>query len=126
MGQLGLFSRAELAAMRDRTRSRRYSPANEQFRREHARHRDWGLARRHADKLRRLRGDTPPAISDQRDGSVHGSVQGPVPPSPPPPVTQPDQAQHSASNTAANDREPAPRQVDGDGRPGPGPKRRRA
>ncbi|GAA3297416.1 hypothetical protein GCM10020218_082760 [Dactylosporangium vinaceum] len=41
--------------MRDRTRVRNYSPANEEFRREHARHRDWGLAQRHAAKLRRLR-----------------------------------------------------------------------
>ncbi|MER7007667.1 hypothetical protein ABT297_32130 [Dactylosporangium sp. NPDC000555] len=126
MGQLGLFSRAELAAMRDRTRSRRYSPAKEQFRREHARHRDWGLARRHAEKLRRVRGDTPPGVSDQRDGSVHGSVQGPVPPSPPPPVTQPEQAQRPASGTAASDCDPAPRQVGGDGRSAPVPKHRRA
>src|SRR3954447_17469271 len=54
MLQLQLFNTAELAAMRDRTRSRRYSPAGEQFRREHARRRDFGLARRHAEKLRRL------------------------------------------------------------------------
>jgi hypothetical protein len=55
MRQLELFTVAELAEMRDRTRSRRYSPANEQFRREHARRRSWGLARRHAEKLRRAR-----------------------------------------------------------------------
>ncbi|MEV8517957.1 hypothetical protein AB0367_37665, partial [Dactylosporangium sp. NPDC051484] len=107
---------------RDRTRSRRYSPAKEQFRREHARHRDWGLAKRYAEKLRRLRGDTPPAVSDQRDRSV----QEPVPPSPPPPVTPSDQAKRPASSTAANDCDPAPRQVGGAGRPGPVPKRRRA
>jgi hypothetical protein len=59
--QLELFTTAELAAMRDRTRSRRYSPANEQFRREHARHRAWGLARRHAEKLRRARDRGPDA-----------------------------------------------------------------
>ncbi|MER7009359.1 hypothetical protein ABT297_40810, partial [Dactylosporangium sp. NPDC000555] len=82
--------------MRDRTRSRHYSPAKEQFRREHARHRDWGLAKRHSEKLRRVRGDTPPVSSDQRGGSV----QGPVPPSPPPPVTPPEQAQRPASSTA--------------------------
>ena len=40
--------------MRDRTKSRRYSPEAEQFRREHARHRDWGLAPRHGLKLWRL------------------------------------------------------------------------
>ncbi|MEV6932841.1 hypothetical protein AB0M46_51275, partial [Dactylosporangium sp. NPDC051485] len=32
VGQLSFFSRTELAAMRDRTRSRRYCPAREQFR----------------------------------------------------------------------------------------------
>src|SRR5687768_13907458 len=53
MRQLALFTVAELSAMRDRSRSRRYSPANEQFRREHARHRAWGLTRRHTEKLRR-------------------------------------------------------------------------
>src|SRR5690349_16667163 len=55
MRQMGLFTVTELAAMRDRTSSRRYSPTNEQFRREHARHRAWGLAQRHAEKLRRVR-----------------------------------------------------------------------
>src|SRR3954447_25118537 len=41
--------------MRDRTKSRRYSPEAEQFRRDHARRRDWGLAQRHGLKLWRLR-----------------------------------------------------------------------
>ncbi len=41
--------------MRDRTASRRYSPQGEEFRRDHARHRAWGLARRHAERLRQLR-----------------------------------------------------------------------
>src|SRR3954451_18120612 len=41
--------------MRDRTKSRRYSPEAERFRQEHARHRDWGLQQRHAIKLWRLR-----------------------------------------------------------------------
>ena len=54
MRQLELFTRAQLTEMRDRTLSRRYSPAAEAFRIEHARHRKWGLARRHAEKLRRL------------------------------------------------------------------------
>jgi hypothetical protein len=76
MRQLALFTVAELSAMRDRSRSRRYSPANEQFRREHARHRAWGLARRHAEKLRRAQErrdeaalepapSQPPAASEQ-------------------------------------------------------------
>lgn len=56
MRQLQFFTTAELAAMRDRTASRRYSPAREEFRREHHRHRVWGLARRHAERLRRVSG----------------------------------------------------------------------
>ncbi|REG01234.1 hypothetical protein DFJ67_7314 [Asanoa ferruginea] len=56
MRQLQFFTTTELAAMRDRTASRSYSPAGEEFRREHERHRAWGLTRRHAERLRRLRG----------------------------------------------------------------------
>src|SRR5262249_50675137 len=44
--------------MRDRTAARNYSPAAEEFRREHARQRAWGLERRHAEKLRRIHGDS--------------------------------------------------------------------
>ena len=53
-----MFSRAEVAAMRDRTRRRNYSAEAEEFRREHARHRQWGLTQRHARKLSRLYGST--------------------------------------------------------------------
>ena len=42
--------------MRDRTKSLNYSPEKEQFRRDHARRRKWGLARRHAQKLCRSQG----------------------------------------------------------------------
>jgi len=55
MRQLSMFTLAELAGMRDRTASRNYSPDRDEFRREHERHRAWGLARRHAERLRRLR-----------------------------------------------------------------------
>ncbi|WP_203833671.1 hypothetical protein, partial [Actinoplanes campanulatus] len=41
--------------MRDRSARRNHSPAAEQFRREHERHRAWGLHRRHAERLRRTR-----------------------------------------------------------------------
>lgn len=41
--------------MRDRSARRNHSPAAEQFRREHDRHRAWGLRRRHAERLRRIR-----------------------------------------------------------------------
>jgi len=53
MRQLQLFTPAALAEMRDRTAARNYSPAREQFRREHARHRTWGLIQRHAQRLAR-------------------------------------------------------------------------
>src|SRR3954452_22533806 len=37
--------------MYDATRRRNYSPAGERFRKEHQRHRDWGLEQRHRKKL---------------------------------------------------------------------------
>ena len=55
MGQLSLFSRAELAGMRDRTRARNYSASRDEFRRDHERRRAWGLQRRHAERLRHVR-----------------------------------------------------------------------
>lgn len=55
MRQLSLFSRAEISSMRDRTRRRNYSAGGEEFRREHARRRAWGLQQRHARKLNWLR-----------------------------------------------------------------------
>jgi hypothetical protein len=56
MGQPGLLSRSQLAAMRDRTTLRNYSPEADRFRRDHKRHRDWGLTQRHARRLRQIRG----------------------------------------------------------------------
>jgi len=41
--------------MRDRTAARNYSPAAEEFRREHERHRAWGLIQRRGERLRHLR-----------------------------------------------------------------------
>jgi hypothetical protein len=43
--------------MRDRTRSRNYSAERDEFRREHERHRAWGLIQRYGEKGRRLRRD---------------------------------------------------------------------
>jgi hypothetical protein len=65
MRQLQLFTPAALAEMRDRTASRNHSPAGDEFRREHERHRAWGLIQRHGQRLRRLRGSScaPPAAS---------------------------------------------------------------
>lgn len=54
MRQLQLFRTSELAVMRDRSASRHYSAERDEFRRRHERHRAWGLARRHAEKLRRI------------------------------------------------------------------------
>jgi hypothetical protein len=62
--------------MRDRTAARNYSPAGEEFRREHQRHRDWGLTQRHAERLRRVRG----ADRDSRTPTVGGSAPEPVAP----------------------------------------------
>jgi hypothetical protein len=62
MRQLQFFTSAELARMRDRTAARNYSPERDEFRREHERHRAWGLIQRHNERLRRLR-NAPPAAS---------------------------------------------------------------
>lgn len=51
MQQLSLFSRAELAEMRDRTKRRNYSPDHDTFRRDHQRRRDHGKAQRHAARI---------------------------------------------------------------------------
>ena len=70
MRQLQLFTTAELARMRDRTASRNYSPERDEFRRTHERHRAWGLARRHAEKLRRSHdrsADPRPAATSEED-----------------------------------------------------------
>ena len=61
MRQLQLFTTAELAGMRDRTKSRNYSPSRDEFRRTQQRHRSWGLARRHAERLQRVRNRPVPA-----------------------------------------------------------------
>src|ERR1700754_4904793 len=75
MRQLQLFTSAEMAKMRDRTRSRNYSPVIDEFRREHARHRAWGLERRHAEKLRRIH-----AGSDEPPDRLVGNRPPTVPP----------------------------------------------
>jgi hypothetical protein len=83
MRQLQLFTTAELAAMRDRRASRRYSPEAEEFRRDHARHRKWGLAQRHARRLRRLHPDprdvpAPDATEDYRSGRLDNARPKPT------------------------------------------------
>lgn len=54
--QLSLFSRPVTVSLRDHTRARNWSPKKEESRREHARRRVWGLARRHGWKVCRSRG----------------------------------------------------------------------
>lgn len=92
MSQLSFFSRSETAAMRDRTKSRNYSPSHDEFRREHKRRRDWGLQRRHAEKLRRLH----QADSRTTSTTVPPARAAPIPPEPSPVQTPP-----SASTTAS-------------------------
>jgi hypothetical protein len=53
MSQLSLFSPADLAKMRDRTKARNYSPERAAFRRDHQRRRDHGKAQRHAERIYR-------------------------------------------------------------------------
>jgi hypothetical protein len=55
MAQLEFFPRSQLASWRDPTASRNYSPEREQFRREHERHREWGLRQRHGRRAMYLR-----------------------------------------------------------------------
>src|SRR5690349_18063760 len=85
VAQLSLFSRSEIAGMRDRTARRNYSAAAEEFRREHERHRRWGLAQRHGEKLRRLRFSRSAPTPAPPPGSGPGH---PTPPGPPPPAPQ--------------------------------------
>ena len=68
--QLQFFTRPQVAEMRDRTASRNYSAERDEFRREHERHRAWGVSRRHAEKLRRARESSraaqqAPAVGDR-------------------------------------------------------------
>lgn len=58
--------------MRDRTKARNYSPERERLRREQARRREVGLARRHAQKLyhrwQEQVSDEPPPIGRSGEG----------------------------------------------------------
>jgi hypothetical protein len=71
--QLQLFTTAELATMRDRTASRNFSPAKDEFRRTHRRHRAWGLGQRHAERLRRSR------ARSNLDRTAAAGTPGPAP-----------------------------------------------
>jgi hypothetical protein len=100
MRQLQLFSSAELAVMRDRTKSHSHSPERDEFRRDHERHRAWGLTQRHAQKLRRRH----PGIHDRPAPNVTQNLQtdatrdppSPLPPEPLPP--EPTKTRQPARN----------------------------
>ena len=92
MRQLQLFTRAALAEMRDRTAARNYSPAREEFRREHAHHRTWGLTQRHGERLRRERGQScahDPALRSERAAADV---------TPPAQMSQPAHPEHGSGN----------------------------
>src|SRR3954453_19325281 len=83
--------------MYDATRRRNYSPAGERFRKEHQRHRDWGLEQRHRKKLCDLYGSVEAAEAYFADraraalapASPDTLVAEPDPPAPSgPPVEQ--------------------------------------
>ncbi|HEX5201208.1 MAG TPA: hypothetical protein VFW27_14855, partial [Actinoplanes sp.] len=93
MRQLQLFTSAQLATMRDPTKRRNYSAEAEEFRREHQRHRAWGLTQRHARKLRSLYGHLP-SDEELRATWQEGVAAAPV----------------AATPEQANDRPPAPPQ----------------
>jgi hypothetical protein len=113
MGQASLFDRAEIAGMRDRTASRNYSPAREEFRREHERRRAWGLKRRHAEKLRRLgQGEsssrtTPDRLPAANDPVPTTTSRRRAVPGPQSPSCTPKSA-HTPSRPAAPPSRPAP------------------
>jgi hypothetical protein len=77
MRQLSMFTPAEVAGMRDRTASRNYSASRDEFRREHERHRAWGLTRRHAKRLRDAR--SIPHRSPAASTTAHDRTQDPSP-----------------------------------------------
>jgi hypothetical protein len=81
LGQIGLFSRAQIAGMRDRTRRRNYSEEAEEFRREHAIRRQYGLAQRHAQKLTRLYGSPAKAAAAIRREVEELTARAATPPS---------------------------------------------
>jgi hypothetical protein len=133
-----LFSRAEIAGMRDWAAARNHCPERDAFRREHERHRAWGLQRRHAAKLRHVRqqrsappaapaapatrGNHPrPAIAARRPPTWQAETAQPPParattpqatatktPTPQPPPAPATTPQATATKTPAPQAPPAP------------------
>jgi hypothetical protein len=67
VGQMPLFT--VTTSMRDNTKRRNYSATAERFRREQAGRRKWGLAQRHARKMRSLHGSVAAAWTSYRDAA---------------------------------------------------------
>ena len=101
MRQLQLFTPAVLVEMRDRTAARNYSPVREEFRREHARHRAWGLIQRHGERLRRQRGQSCAHDPAPRGEQVAADLTPPVHES------QPAQPEHGSHNDHTQTPRPA-------------------
>jgi hypothetical protein len=131
MRQLQLFTSTELAGMRDRIASPRHSPGHDTFRREHERHRAWGLIQRHGERLRRLRNSScaSPAVNPPESRQQSRSQDPSACPSPAPvPLEQeqcraqsrpapsrPAQNRPAQSRNTATNREPAHRREAQDG-----------
>lgn len=106
--QLTLFSATDVAAMRDRTKSRNHSPEREAFQRTHSRHRTWGKAQRHSERWRQLRASP----TDWPEGSIWGPPALPPSARPdtptPTPATRPKHHQPAAPQPTQASHTPAP------------------
>jgi hypothetical protein len=114
VAQMSLFSRGDLAEMRDRTAARNYSAERDAFRREHERHRAWGLRQRHARKLVRSGWGASAAwaavtAGDDRQRQAVSVIPAPQRPDPAP--SQPDPAPQRP-DPAPRWPDPAPRWSD--------------
>lgn len=87
--------------MRDRTKSRNYSPEGEKFRREHERHREWGLKQRHAEKLRRIRDRS---RSTEPPEHLHQSPPRPTGQTRPPDSARAERVRHPLGGTRSQGR----------------------
>ena len=116
MGQLSLFSRGEIAGMRDWSAARNHCPERDAFRREHERHRVWGLQRRHAAKLRHLQQhrSEPPSVTATRSApprSANPARPIPTAQASPPPAPSPRPAAPGRKPPIGQARSPQPPSV---------------
>src|SRR4051794_40089134 len=98
--------------MRDRTKSRSYSPEAERFREEHARARDRGLRQRHGLKLWRLRRERAEAAALTTPEPARATSQPPAPPEQPArPTSQPPMPAKLRQPARAVGQSPVPDQL---------------